>query len=263
MQIITLTTDFGLADWFVGTMKGIIVGVNPRGSIIDITHDISPGDIRAGAFALAASCRFFPKGTIHVAVVDPGVGSHRKAIAVQTANYFFVGPDNGVLSWALRQEKIKTIRALESKEYFLHPISSTFHGRDIFAPVAAHLARGVSISKLGPPLKEFVRLPWPQPARSRNRVAGEVIYIDHFGNGITNLDNKLLPESKQTSCEIQGNKRQWLCPLRSFYQAVPPKKPVAVMGSSGFLEIGVNGGSAEKLLGLKTGSRVVLARKAV
>src|SRR5438034_5870447 len=129
MQIITLTTDFGLADWFVGTMKGIIVGVNPRGSIIDITHDISPGDIRAGAFALAASCRFFPKGTIHVAVVDPGVGSHRKAIAVQTANYFFVGPDNGVLSWALRQEKIKTIRALENEKYFLHPVSSTFHGR--------------------------------------------------------------------------------------------------------------------------------------
>src|SRR5436309_8040773 len=127
MAIISLITDFGTKDWFVGTMKGVILGINPRASVVDITHEIAPGDIRGGAFALAASCRFFPKGSIHVAVVDPGVGSDRKAIAVRTADYCFVGPDNGVLSLALRNEKIQAIHALENENYFLQPVSHTFH----------------------------------------------------------------------------------------------------------------------------------------
>src|SRR6516162_6409559 len=126
MSVITLLTDFGLADWFVGTMKGVILSVNPRARIVDITHDIAPGDIRAAAFALAASSRFFPSGTVHVVVVDPGVGSSRKAIAVRTANYFFVGPDNGVLSWALRAEKVKAIHLIENEDYMLRPVSHTF-----------------------------------------------------------------------------------------------------------------------------------------
>src|SRR5208283_126339 len=163
MNLITLTTDFGTRDWFVGTMKGVILSRCPRAAIVDITHEIPAGDIRAGAFALAAGCRFFPKGTVHVAVVDPGVGSARHAIVVQTANYFFVGPDNGVLSFALAKEKIKTIRRLENKGIFLQPVSCTFHGRDIFAPVAARLCRGFPIHKLGPLQKDFVRLPWPEP----------------------------------------------------------------------------------------------------
>src|SRR5436190_23539094 len=162
-RLVTLLTDFGTADWFVASMKGVLARLAPGTGIIDITHDISPGDMRAGAFALAASYRFFPKGTVHVAVVDPGVGSDRRAIAVRTTNYHFVGPDNGLLSWALKREEIKTVRALENTAYLLHPISHTFHGRDIFAPVAAHLSRGVPIHRFGPARKDLVRLEWPEP----------------------------------------------------------------------------------------------------
>ena len=256
MRIITLTTDFGTHDWFVGTMKGVIAGIASKAPVIDLTHEVPAGDIRAGAFALAASYRYFPKRTVHIAVVDPGVGSARKPIAVQTAHYFFVGPDNGVSSLALRTEKIKTIRALENKDYFLQPVSQTFHGRDIFAPVAAHLSRGLAIQTVGKAQTDFARLDWPEPRLRRARIEGEVIYIDRFGNGITNLNREILSSCAATSCEVHG-RRRWTCPLRRFYQAVPVKMPVAVLGSSGFLEIAVNSGSAEKLLGLRLGTRVI------
>ncbi len=257
MSVITLTTDFGAGDWFVGTMKGVIAGIAPAANVIDLTHSLPPGDIRGGAFNLAASHRFFPKGTVHVAVVDPGVGSRRKAIAVQTANGVFVGPDNGVLSWALAKETIRAIRALENEAYFLHPVSHTFHGRDVFAPVAAHLSRGVPIQKLGPALNDLVRLDWPEPRERRGGVEGEVVYIDRFGNAITNLESRLLRGVEGASCAIYGRRRR-ACPLRGFYQAVAPNTPVALVGSSGFLEIAVNGASAEKVLGLRIGTRVVL-----
>jgi S-adenosylmethionine hydrolase len=257
VSVITLTTDFGTKDWFVGTMKGVVASLAPRTSVVDLTHELPPGDIRGGAFALAASHRFFPKGTVHVVVVDPGVGSRRRGIAVQTANGVFVGPDNGVLSWALAKEKIRAIRGLENEVYFLKPVSRTFHGRDIFAPVAAHLSRGVPIQKFGPALKDFVRLAWPEPRMRRGGFEGEVVYIDRFGNAITNLEGGRLPSSARATCEIHGRRRR-LCPLRTFYQAVAPKTPVALAGSSGFLEIAVNGGSAEKALGVRIGTRVVL-----
>ena len=257
MSVITLTTDFGTHDWFVGTLKGVIAGIAPRANIIDLSHDLPPGDIRGGAFALAASCRFFPKGTVHVAIVDPGVGSRRKAIAVQTAKWVFVGPDNGVLSWALAKEKIAAIHALENEDCFLQPVSQTFHGRDVFAPVAAQLSRGVPIKRFGPALKDFVRLDWPEPRRQRGGIEGEVVYIDRFGNAITNLESGLLLGSDWASCEVYAKRRR-ICPLRTFYQGVAPKTPVAVAGSSGFLEIAVNGGSAQKLLGVRIGARVVL-----
>jgi S-adenosyl-L-methionine hydrolase (adenosine-forming) len=257
VSVITLTTDFGTADWFVGTMKGVIAGIAPTANVIDLTHDLPPGDIRGGAFALAASYRFFPKGAIYVAVVDPGIGSARKAIAVQTAKAVFVGPDNGVLSWALAKEEVRAIHALENQAYFLQPVSRTFHGRDVFAPVAAHLSRGVPIRKLGPPLKDFVRLPWPEPRVRRGGFEGEVVYIDRFGNAITNLESGLLEGCGRASCQVYA-KRRWTCPLKVFYQAVPPKKPVALVGSSGFLEIAINGDSAENALGLRIGTRVVI-----
>jgi hypothetical protein len=257
VSVITLTTDFGTGDWFVGTMKGVIASLAPRATVVDLTHDLPPGDIRAGAFALAASHRFFPKGTIHVAVVDPGVGSDRKAIAVQTAKGVFVGPDNGVLSWTLAREKVRAIHALENEAYFLQPVSRTFHGRDVFAPVAAHLSRGLPIQKLGPALKDFVRLAWPEALVRRDGVEGEVVYIDRFGNAITNLEGSLVPGFARATCEIYARRRR-VCPLRPFYQAVPPKTPVAVIGSSGFLEIAINGGSAAKALGVRLGTRMVL-----
>jgi S-adenosylmethionine hydrolase len=264
MAVITLTTDFGTRDWFVGTMKGVILRLNPHAVLVDLTHDIPAGNIRGAAFALAAACKFFPKRTVHLAVVDPGVGSARQAIAVQTADCFFVGPDNGVLSLALAGQKIVAIRRLENEKFFLKPLSRTFHGRDIFAPMAAHLSRGVSIKKLGPPLKTFERLAWPVARRRGNQIEGEVVYIDQFGNAITNIATKVCADALgyptvQVLCEVLGRTRR-ACPVRDFYQAVPVKKPVAVFGSSGFLEIAVNGGSAQKTLGLKIGTPVV-ARK--
>jgi S-adenosylmethionine hydrolase len=257
MPLVTLTTDFGTRDWFVGAMKGAILGIEPRARVVDVTHEVAAGDIRGGAFALAAGCRFFAKGTVHVAVVDPGVGSLRRAIAIQTADYFFVGPDNGVLSWAVNREKVEAIHSLEDEAFFLQPVSRTFHGRDIFAPVAAHLSRGVRIQKFGPALKDFARLDWPEPRMRRGQLEGEVVYIDRFGNVITNLEERLLRGYHGGWCEIYGRRRR-VCPLRTFYQAVTPKTAVALVGASGFLEIAINGGSAKEVLGVQIGTHVAL-----
>lgn len=257
MPVITLTTDFGSKDWFVGTMKGVVLGIQPRASLVDITHEIPPGDIRAGAFALAASYRFFPKDTVHVVVVDPGVGSVRRGIAVQTATYCFVGPDNGVLSFALARETVKEVRALENERYFLKPVSRTFHGRDVFAPVAAHLSRGLEVRKLGPALKDFVKLEWPRPAFQGRGVQGEIVYVDRFGNAISNLNAEAVQRLGQGSLEVWcGGKR--LCAVAEFYQSAPQGKAVAVVGSSGLLEVAINGGSAQTKLGLDVGTKVTV-----
>lgn len=242
MAIITLTTDFGNADWFVGSMKGVILGIEPHATIVDITHEIPAGDIRAGAFALAASYRCFPRNSVHVAVVDPGVGTKRAAIAVHTADYLFVGPDNGVLSFALAREKSVETRRLDNDAYFHKPVSHTFHGRDIFAPVAARLTQGVAFDSLGATLYETVRLPWPsQP---------QIIYIDRFGNAITNI-SVVSPAAKIAS--VAGKVE---CGVAQCYAQVPAGKPVALIGSAGFLEIAVNGGSAAQQFGLKIGDAV-------
>src|SRR5262245_1830046 len=234
-------------------MKGVILDINPRVSVVDLTHTIAPGDIRAGAFALMASCRYFSKGTVHAAIVDPGVGSARKAIAVQTENAFFVGPDNGVLSFALGREKILLIRRLDNERYFLPPVSSTFHGRDIFAPVAAHLSRGVSLHKLGPAQNDFIRLPWREPRKRRGSIEGEIIYFDRFGNAITNIETTDVRARR--TCEVFLGRKS-LGSVKEFYQSVPIGETVAVPGSAGFLEVCVNGGSAEKKLKLRLGTAV-------
>jgi len=260
VKIITLTTDFGSADWFVGTMKGVILGINPRVQIVDITHDIPAGNIRAGAFALAASHRFFPVRTIHIAVVDPGVGSQRKPLVVQTEHYLFVGPDNGVLSYALAREKIKAVHQVTNERFFLRPVSHTFHGRDVFAPMAAHLSKGVPIRKLGTVASDFVRLDWPQPQFDQYATRGEILYIDRFGNAITNIDHSALTRFDLARCEVVA-KRNRVGRVCSFYQAVPAGKPVAVPGSSGFLEIAVNGGSAARVFRLQVGDRVTVRQR--
>jgi S-adenosylmethionine hydrolase len=253
VQLITFTTDFGTEDWFAGTMKGVALGIHPRATIVDLTPGVPPGDIRGGAFALAAGYSFFPAGTVHVAIVDPGVGSARAGIAVRTANYFFVGPDNGVLSFALARETIKAIRRLDDEKYFLQPVSRTFHGRDVFAPVAAHLSRGVSIGKLGPAQNDFVRLRWPKPRKTANAIEGEIIYVDRFGNAITNLPN----DYAEGGSELTAGSRR-VGPVKSFYQAVPVGRAVVVPGSSGFLEIAIHNGSAARKLGIGVGDRVRL-----
>jgi hypothetical protein len=254
MRCITFTTDFGTRDWFVGMMKGVVLCLAPRARIVDFTHEIAPGDIRAGAFALAAGYSFFPRHTIHVAVVDPGVGTKRRAIAVQTADYLFVGPDNGLLSWALAREKIKAIHALENRSYFLPRVSCTFHGRDIFAPVAAHLSNGVPLRKLGPGCRDLVRLPWPKPTRSSKGIRGEVVYVDRFGNAITNISSEVLSSLKGRPAVFMGRKR--MCAVAPTYQTVARGRLVAVIGYSGFLEIAVNGASAAERLGVRLGTKI-------
>ncbi|MBI5386804.1 MAG: SAM-dependent chlorinase/fluorinase [Verrucomicrobia bacterium] len=257
MRIITLTTDFGLSDWFVGAMRGVILGLAPRAQIVDLTHGVPPGDVRAGAFALAAGCRCFPRGTIHVAVVDPGVGSARHALAVRTDDYVFVGPDNGLLSFALAGEKVRAVRRLTEERWFRRPVSRNFHGRDVFAPVAAHLSRGLPFAKLGPSAADWVRLPWPEPVTRGRTVRGEVVYLDRFGNAITSIRNEQLPPREGLVIRLSGNRR---IPLRQFYQAVPAGRPVALPGSAGLLEVAVNGGSAADRLGLRIGSVLEMAR---
>jgi len=252
VQLITLTTDFGTRDWFVGTMKGVIHRIAPRAVVVDITHDVPPGDIRAAAFALAASCRFFPRGTVHVVVVDPGVGSNRAAIAVGTANGIFVGPDNGVLSLALAGETIRAIRQLTNERFFLKPVSRTFHGRDVFAPVAAHLVRGASFAALGPAQNDFVRLPMCEPRRSDRAIRGEVLYVDRFGNAITNIPNAWVGEGRWDTV-VRGRR---VAAVERFYQAVPAGRAVTVPGSSGFLELAVNGGNAATRFRLKPGDAI-------
>jgi S-adenosylmethionine hydrolase len=256
-SIVTLTTDFGSKDWFVGVMKAVILGINPQAALVDITHEVAAGDIRAGAFALTASCVFFPKGTVHVAVIDPGVGSQRRAIAVETADYCFVGPDNGVLSWALAKTKVKAIHVLQNEQYFLRDISRTFHGRDIFAPVAAHLSCGTPISKLGPRVKDLNRIPWPQSSRTRSRADGEVVYLDQFGNAITNIAGESIADwlNRQPLVYLRGKR---VCRVGSYYWSVSKGVPIAVVGSTGFLEIAINGGNAARQYGIRIGDSVTV-----
>jgi S-adenosylmethionine hydrolase len=254
VRCITLTTDFGTQDWFAGTMKGVILRLAPQARIIDLTHEIGPGDIRAGAFALAASYAFFPRKTIHLAVVDPGVGTKRRAIAVETRNYFFVGPDNGLLSYALAREDIKAIHSLDDIRFFLPKVSSTFHGRDVFAPVAAHLSRGVAIRKLGVPVSDFICLDWPLPKISGGKIIGEVLYIDRFGNAITNISSPTLKQLRYQPAVFL--KRKQICRVAAAYQDVAPGGFIAIMGSSGFLEVSTNGGNAAEQLGLSVGASI-------
>jgi S-adenosylmethionine hydrolase len=238
MNVITLTTDFGMRDWFVGSMKGVILGVNAQAVIVDITHEIPAGDIRAGAFALMASYGCFTRNTVHVAVVDPGVGSNRAPIVVRTSDYYFVGPDNGVLSWALMKETVLEIWQVETQMYFRQPVSHTFHGRDIFAPVAARLTHRVLMDSLGRKLNDYTKLDWPKPQVVGGLLRGEIIYIDHFGNAITNVES---PAKSTTKVRVPGKLD---CGIKSFYQEVPNGQPLAIVGSTGYLEIAVNGGKA-------------------
>ena len=189
--------------------------------------------------------------------VDPGVGSRRRGIAVQTANCFFVGPDNGVLSLALAREKIKAVHEITNEQLFLRPVSNTFHGRDVFAPVAANLIKGLPLRKVGAALKEYMKLRWAEPRRTVNSIKGEIAYIDRFGNAITNIGNAAFVRRAKGSGEIFAKGKR-LCAVQPSYQAVPRGNPVAVPGSSGFLELAVNGGSIARSFDLRVGQAVTL-----
>lgn len=251
VSIITLLTDFGTRDWFVPSMKGVILSIAPGVRLVDMTHEIPPQDVRAGAFVLASAARCFPKGTIHVAVVDPGVGSERRAVAVKTRQRLFIGPDNGLLSLALRNEEVVGIRSLDNERLFRRPVSHTFHGRDIFAPVAAHLANGTAFSSLGVRLASLRQLD-VKPVRSRGqRVEGEVVFIDRYGNLITNIPRRSI---RPDSVVLMGKHR--LPRVVSSYASVEEGRLVAVINSLDLLEISARNDSAAVTLGARVGTKV-------
>ena len=238
--VITLLTDFGTADYFVGAVKGAILSVNPRAVIVDITHEIAPQDIEAGAFTLLAAYKTFPAGTIHVGVVDPGVGSERRPIIVSANEQFFVGPDNGLFTYIYDREPSHRIIHVTSDRYFRPSVSTTFHGRDIFAPVAAALSNGIALEEFGAEIDDAVRLPSLEtPPR--------IIHIDRFGNCVTNITRA------GKSVVVNG---QTISEFRRFYGEGDDDSLFAIWGSAGFLEISVNGGSAAKVLGARRGDAV-------
>ena len=249
--VITLMTDFGISDHFVGVMKGVILNINPKVRIVDITHAVPPQDVHGAAFIVNSTYRYFPAGTIHVVVVDPGVGSRRRAIICQTDTAYFVCPDNGVLSYVLGNDTAHRIVALGNTDYWLSEVSNTFHGRDIFAPAAAHLSRGILLSQFGDAVNNVVRLPIQIPQVAKTAIVGSVIWVDHFGNLITNLTSDLVESfGMENSFVIRAGKAE-ICRLNCSYAESKKGECLAIIGSSGYLEISVNQGNAAQVLGLK------------
>ncbi len=261
MSIITLLTDFGSRDYFVGAMKGAILSINRHALIIDITHEIPPQDIEAAAFNLFATYKDFPAGTIHLAVVDPGVGSTRKPILIECGEQFFVGPDNGIFSWICEREGSSRAIHLTNEAFFRQPVSQTFHGRDVFAPVAAALSTGVAMTEFGENLNEHVRLDPLMPAvRSDGTVAGRVIHIDRFGNCITNLTSAhLSADQAAAGAKLVVNGRE-ISSFRRFFSegAVDRDDLFCLIGSAGFLEIAAHKSSAKTMLNAQRGNVVTL-----
>ena len=258
LPVITLLTDFGTVDYFVGAVKGAILSVNPQAVIADITHEVPPQDLEAAAFTLLVSYATFPPGTIHVAVVDPGVGSKRRPLIVSAGKQFFVGPDNGIFTYIYDRESSHQTFHVTAEKYFRQPASTTFHGRDIFAPVAASLSKGVKPEAFGPSITDEVRLETSlMPVGQKDgRVEGRIIHIDRFGNCITNITRDILKDEHATLLV----KEKPIDNFRSFYGENSGSELFAIWGSAGFLEIAVNGGSAALTLGVKRGEAVILTQ---
>ena len=260
-MLITLLTDFGTADYFVGAMKGVILSLNPAARIVDITHEIPPQDVQAGAFTLAAAYSSFPAGSIHVAVVDPGVGSARRGILAAGGGQFFVGPDNGIFSFIYERERDVRVFHLTNEKYFRPAVSATFHGRDVFAPVAAALSTGVLPGQLGTEIADYVRLPLLSPRRSGiGTVEAAVIHIDRFGNCITNLTPADLTEKMAAGAlRLTINGRE-VTSLRRFYSegGNTAGEVFAIWGSAGYLELAAHRASAAQLLDAKRGQVITV-----
>lgn len=246
-RVLTLLTDFGLRDHYVAAMKGVILGINPELNLVDISHTVPPGDIAGAAFTLGQAFPCFPSGTVHLAVVDPGVGTARKALAAAAGGHFFVAPDNGILSYVLRHEPGAEVFEVTADHYFRKPVSSTFHGRDIFAPVAAWISRDAPLKQLGPRLDNPVMLQPPEVMRVRDAlIQGAVLAIDHFGNLITNLKPEDVPAynpAARQSCKVLIAQREIGAFRRTFAEGNPGEL-FMVPGSTGYLEIVMRGGSA-------------------
>ncbi|MBI1987755.1 MAG: SAM-dependent chlorinase/fluorinase [Nitrospinae bacterium] len=257
-RIITLTTDFGLQDPFVGAMKGVMLRINPHLQLVDITHQIGPYQVMEAALVLNAFYPYYPAGTIHLVVVDPGVGGPRRPILAWTQGHYFIAPDNGVLSMIYRDKELQGVREIAARQYFLEEVSATFHGRDIFAPVAAWLSSGLEPSVLGGEIQDYVRLTIPEPHwAGEKELCGEVLYVDRFGNLMSNIPESLIrhrpfsPEGREKVrirlglLEIRG--------IHRFYGEGRPGEPGAILNSWGYLEIYVNQGNARHSLGMGKG----------
>ena len=257
--IVTLTTDFGLSDHFVGTMKGVILGICPQAQIVDISHEVKPFAIPEAAYLIAQAYRYFPKKAVHVVVVDPGVGSARRALVAEAAGQFFIAPDNGVLSMIYAGEKHR-VRALTNQRYFRKPVSQTFHGRDIFAPAAAHLGAGVSAAEFGKPLSDYIQLEFAKPARAGvHSWTGCVLQADRFGNLITNFRASDFPGLADGAFSLVLSGRRVIRLARSYAERAPGELFV-IAGSSGYLEVSVNQDSAARLTGCAAGAKVELVQ---
>jgi hypothetical protein len=260
--IITLLSDFGDSDPYVGSMKGVILSICPQAQIVDLVHNIAAHQIVNGAVALETAYAFFPAGAIHLAVVDPGVGSERRSIAAQAGHWYFVAPDNGLLTLILKAHPDHKIVALEESAYHLPAVSRTFAGRDVFAPAAAYLGTGVPLEALGPPVFDPVLLDLPEPDFAEDCIAAHVIYVDHFGNCFCDLrevDFREWCQKRKPSGLLIGAGKVHLRKLSQSYSEVATGKPLAIFSSSGRLEVAVNQGSASEQLGLSVGHTVEIS----
>jgi S-adenosylmethionine hydrolase len=258
-RLITLTTDFGLTEHYVGAMKGVIQSIHPNVTMVDITNAVQSYDILDGALAIAQAYHYFPKDTVHLVVVDPGVGGPRRPIVAAAGMYQFVAPDNGVLSLVYEREERVSVRHITSEHYFHHPVSNTFHGRDVFAPVAAYLSKGVDSAKFGEEITDYVRFlgPKPKPAGA-NAWKAVVLKADKFGNLITNITPNDIPglfNGSAQSFKITVGKAE-VTHICDSYSQRPPGEMFALLGSTGFLEISANKGSAARLAGADKGAEV-------
>lgn len=260
-RIITLTTDFGLKDPYLGAMKGAILTVNPAARMVDITHMVTPGDIREGALVLKDAYAYFPPSTIHIAVVDPGVGGVRWPVLIETERFVFIGPDNGIFARALEREKVLRIVRLTEKKFFSRSISPTFHGRDIFGPVAAHLSLGTDPPAFGQVIDKLSGPVVPEHRRGEGTVVtGEVIYVDSYGNLITDIEEEDISGLREAGLEVSIRGRI-LEGIKETYSDAAEGALTALIGSSGRLEVAVNLGSAQKTLGTGVGEKVVVRVK--
>ena len=258
LPTITLLTDFGQVDHYLGVMKGVILGICPEAQIVDISHEVTPFAVAEGAFTLGQAWKYFPAGTVHVAVVDPGVGSARRPIVVEAGGHFFVGPDNGIFDFVYSAEPGCRVREITASQYFLRPVSRTFHGRDIFSPVAAHLGNGVPVGEFGPRISEYVRLDLVGPQQmGYGTWAGVVLKIDRFGNLITNLRVEDLGDLSQTHFELHIGKAV-VHSLSLTYTQKNPGQAFLICGSSGLLEISVAQGNAAAMLSGRVGQMIEL-----
>jgi len=257
--IITLTTDYGSHDHLVGAMKGVMLKILPEITLVDICHHVLPCDILDGALTIGMAYKYFPPKTIHLVVVDPGVGSPRRPILVSGDQHFFVAPDNGVLSMVYDKEESFTVRHITSEHYFLRPMSNTFHGRDLFAPVAAWLAKNQQPMSFGEEIMDPVRFTLPRPRTGDGKVKGVVLKVDNFGNLITNIPADLIPQAflPDGRCRISVGGKE-VPRVTSTYAEGSPGEPVGILGSSGLLEISVNRGNASRTLGAQRGVEVVV-----